>query len=218
MTTDRQPERRFLPLELAELRQAGEETQRQIHGYGAIHYDGTPKTEFRMGRCAAERIMPGAFAESIGSARDVISTWNHDPSRLLGRTSARTLRLASDERGVRYEVDVPDTAVGRDLLVSIERRDVAGSSVMFLSRDDRWIKEDGVRVREITRAILLDIGPATMPAYEATEAWTRSADYAELRRSLEAFDRAEEEEVRARDRESIEVRRRLFFIAGEGWQ
>src|SRR5688572_16918348 len=62
---------------------------------------------------------------------DARALFNHDPNMLLGRAGAGTLRLSTDARGLRYEIDIPDTTVGRDVATSIARGDLAGSSFAF---------------------------------------------------------------------------------------
>ncbi len=50
---------------------------------------------------------------------------------LLGRTLSQTLRLAVDDTGLEYEVDLPDTQYARDLAALAERGDVQHSSFAF---------------------------------------------------------------------------------------
>jgi uncharacterized protein len=120
-----------------------------------------------------ERIAAGAFDGSL--AADVRALWNHDPSHVLGRTQAGTLRLASDPRGLAFEVDLPDTTLGRDVAVSIERRDVSGMSFGFRAIKDQWAKlGPGKWLRTLLDAELYDVSPVTFPAYPQTEVAVRS--------------------------------------------
>src|SRR5437764_788576 len=71
-----------------------------------------------------EQIAPGAFAEAIGKD-DVRALFNHDPNFVLGRSAAKTLRLAEDMRGLAIEIDAPETPTIRDLVLApIARGDV----------------------------------------------------------------------------------------------
>jgi HK97 family phage prohead protease len=118
-----------------------------------------------------ERIAPGAFNKVLESNPDVFGRYNHD--RLLGRTSSGTVRLFPDERGLRYEID-PKPA-DADLIQSLERGDVRGSSFAFRSSgsDEHWYKDDkGRMIREIRSfSFIGDVGPVDEPAYRATEAY-----------------------------------------------
>jgi len=118
-----------------------------------------------------ERIMPGAFDAVLAKNPDVFGRYNHE--RLLARTSSGTMKLELDERGLRYTI-YPKKA-DADLVESIERGDVRGSSFAFRSSgaNERWFKDDAGRmIREIRSFDFLgDAGPVDNPAYPATEAF-----------------------------------------------
>jgi len=163
------PEIRFLPA--CELRVDGEGGTRKIVGYAAVFNSfSEPLGGFR------EIIRPGAFSRAIANNADVRALVDHDPSRILGRTASRTLRLREDDRGLRYEVDLPDTSAGRDIAESIRRGDVSGSSFAFRALKDTWRTENGEDIRELHDVDLFDVSPVTYPAYPATDAAMRSRD------------------------------------------
>ena len=117
---------------------------RRLEGYGAVFYDGTPGTEYKLWDNTVERVMPGAFRRAIDED-DVRSLFNHDANIVLGRNQANpaTLRIVEDEVGLAYVVDLPNTQLVRDLVISpIERRDVSGSSFMFRATKAPWVEED----------------------------------------------------------------------------
>lgn len=112
-----------------------------------------------------ERIAPGAFAKTLQEA-DVRALFNHDPNFVLGRNRSGTLRMEEDDTGLAYEIDLPDTALGRDLAVSLERGDISGSSFGFRSIEDEWSEtDDGFPLRTLKVNALRDVGPVTFPAY-----------------------------------------------------
>jgi hypothetical protein len=154
-----------------------------IVGYAAVFYDpNVPGTAFRLWSDVEERIMPGAFDAAIRED-DVRALFNHCPDFVLGRSKSGTLRLSVDARGLRYEIDPPDTQAARDVLAMLRRGDVSGSSFAFSERS-RTIRElPGMYVIELNDVQLFDVGPVTYPAYTATEAAARSSD---LRREAEA--------------------------------
>ena len=128
-----------------------------------------------------ERILPGAFAESIGRD-DVRCLLNHDANHVLGRTKSGTLQLFEDETGLRFEVQAPDVGWVRDLAESVRRHDIDQCSFSFDAEDQEWnLAPPGSRdpdERTIRRARLYDVTIATYPAYEDTNASVRSADEA----------------------------------------
>jgi HK97 family phage prohead protease len=124
-----------------------------------------------------ERIQKGAFRRAIREGQDVRALRNHDPDNLLGRTTAKTLRLKEDDTGLWIEVDPPSTTVGTDTVESIRRGDLSGMSFAFIVRKEKWVNgEDGSPdVRIIQDVDLFDVGPVTYPAYAQTSADVRSA-------------------------------------------
>jgi len=121
-----------------------------------------------------ERILPGTFRSTLKQA-DVTALFNHDPNNLLGRSSAGTLRMAEDDKGLRYEVDLPATTLGRDVAELLRRRDLIGSSFGFRTISDEWGEtEDGYPLRTLSEVALRDVGPVVYPAYGDTEASLRS--------------------------------------------
>lgn len=181
-------ERRFTspasPIRIEERSDGG----KTIVGYGAVHYRASDAgTEYRPFPDFRERIAAGAFDKALERSDDVRGLFNHDPSALLGRTSARTMRLSVDDVGLRYEIDLPDTQTGRDVAESIRRGDLSGSSFAFSVDEQEWTHEGGNDIRQIRSVTLFDCGPVTYPAYEATTTNLRSADRGELLKSLEKF-------------------------------
>lgn len=118
-----------------------------------------------------ERVMPGAATEVIQKG-DVLALDEHRHDRYLGRLSNTTLRLFDSATELRYEVDLPDTAVGREVAALAERKDYKGSSFGFRAREVKWTKdEDGTPLRSVHAfSLLRDVGPTISPAYEPTTA------------------------------------------------
>lgn len=150
-----------------------------------------------------EVIDPAAFKRVLDDkATDVRALWNHNPDHLLGRQSSGTLRLGTDSDGLEFEVDLPDTTLGRDLQVLAERGDITGASFAFIPDEDEWSTRDGRRVRTHTSVgRLLDVSPVTWPAYEGADAALRAfpvSDPAERFRRCETSNRGRL--IRARHR------------------
>src|SRR3972149_2272748 len=88
-----------------ELRAASEGKPAQLVGYAAVF---------------------NSRSEDLGGFREIIMPGAFD--RRLGRTASKTTRLEVDEKGLRAEIDVPDTQDGRDTLTLVQRGDLSQMS------------------------------------------------------------------------------------------
>jgi hypothetical protein len=132
-----------------------------------------------------ERVRPGAAAKTVRE-QDLRALFNHAPDNLLGRMGAGTLRMADDGTGMGYQIDQPDTSLGRDLAVLVARGDVYGSSFTFLpvggARGVSWSRsERGYPLREIREMKMRDVGPVTFPAYPGGSSEVALRSLAEMR-------------------------------------
>lgn len=141
---------------------------RKLTGYAAVF-----NTPASIGGYT-ETVMPGAFRASLLNPRaDVLALVDHDPGRLLARTASGTLRLAEDARGLAFELDLPDTTLGRDVLALAERRDLGGMSFGFRVVDEAWPTADR---RELRAVQLVEVSVVhARPAYSATSVAARNA-------------------------------------------
>jgi HK97 family phage prohead protease len=122
-----------------------------------------------------EKVAPGAFAQTLADNNPVLARYNHDDNQLLGTTEAETLRVASDDTGLPYEVDLPDTSVGRDVAVLAKRGDVRYSSFAFRTLEDSWsVTDQGFPLRTLVKVQLVDVAPVNNPAYRDTSVGMRS--------------------------------------------
>ena len=138
---------------------------RRLDGYAA-----TFDAEARIGSIT-EVIVPGAFADSLRSGADILALVDHDPARVLARTRSGSLRLSEDAHGLAFEIEVPDTSAGRDVLALAERGDLGGMSFGFEATEESW---NGDR-RELRRVKLLEIRVvAAWPAYPDTTIQARN--------------------------------------------
>ena len=143
----------------------------KIGGYAAVFNS----SSFDMGW--TEEIAPDAFDSVLKSKdTDVRCLWNHNDDHVLGRQSAGTLGLTVDSKGLAYEVTPPDTQFARDLMVSMRRKDITGSSFGFIVKRDQWTdNSDGSVTRRILEFdMLLDVSPVTFPAYPDATSKVRS--------------------------------------------
>ena len=164
-----------------ELRAEGDEDDPKIVGYAAVFDSATNLGPF------TEVIRKGAFKKTIGEA-DVRALWNHNDDHVLGRSKSGTLILEEDEKGLKIEIDPPDTQAARDLMHLMDRGDVDQMSFAFRAVKEKWTEaesDDEDPVRELLEVRLYDVSPVTYPAYEDT--------IVALRKHLEDADLADDE-------------------------
>jgi hypothetical protein len=137
---------------------------RTVSGYCAVFNDPVPICDFE------EVIAPTAFDRVLDGDGDVLALYDHETGQLLGRRSAGTLRLAKDDRGLRFELDLPETQLGRDVAELVRRRDLAGCSFGFVCRSEAW---QGQR-RTLKDVDLREISIVAQPAYPQTSVAVRS--------------------------------------------
>lgn len=154
-----------------------EDTKRTLIGYAAVF-----NQDADIGGWWVERIDPGAFANTIGG--DIRALVDHDMGRVIGRTKSGTLRLSTDEYGLRVEIDVPNTTDGNDLWELVERGDVSGMSFGFRVLRQEWDERGDTDIRIIKEVELLEVSAVAFPAYDGTEIGKRSHD--EWRSALDA--------------------------------
>lgn len=130
-----------------------------------------------------ELILPGAATRSLKSRNEIKALIGHDPTMVIGSTRAGTLRLAEDERGVTADIDLPDTTYGRDLSVSVTRRDITSMSFGFTVVKDAW-NEDYTQ-RTISELRVHEVSVVAMPAYPQTTALVRALPRLAHRTGLE---------------------------------
>lgn len=179
-------ERRFtsVPVEI----RAGSDKKMAIGGYAAKFN----RMSQNLGGFV-ERIDTRFFNKSHGDGwPSVLARHNHDDNMLLGTTGAGTLRLALDEIGLDYTVDLPQTRM--DVYELVQRQDVRQSSFAFIAFEDDWGTSDqGFPLRTLISGRLIDVASVNTPAYEDTSTGLRSlaakfdADLEEVR-SLAAQD------------------------------
>jgi HK97 family phage prohead protease len=141
--------------------------KRTLVGYAAI-FDSAAD----IGGWWTERIAPGAFAGTIGG--DVRALVDHDMGRVIGRTASGTLRLSEDSKGLRCEIDIPNTTDGNDLWELVERGDISGMSFGFRVTKQEWDETIDPPVRTIQAVDLIEVSAVAWPAYDDTEIGKRA--------------------------------------------
>ena len=150
----------------------------KLRGY-AIVYDSLSEPLY--GDLFRERINRGAFTKSL-SEHDQVCLWGHDTRYVLGRKSAGTLILREDEKGLYFEVELPNTTWARDLKESVDRGDIKQMSFGFKAVRENWLdnketlKEYGMPIREVEEITLHEISLVAFPAYTETNVRYKNED------------------------------------------
>src|SRR5690606_17145769 len=162
-------ERRVVEIPV-EARAESDGNERRLTGYAALY-----NTETRIASLFREVIEVGAFRSALSRGDDVRALFNHDAGVVLGRTRSGTLTLSEDERGLRYDVLLPDTQQARDLWTLVQRGDVTQSSFACTGEADGWRDQDAeLPLRVVNDVRLYDVSPVTYPAYAETSVSARS--------------------------------------------
>ncbi len=182
-----------------ELRQEGDDNV--VVGYGSVF--NTLSNELGGFR---EIIAEGAFDGRLED--DVRFLINHE-GLPLARTTNGTLKLTTDERGLKYEARVANTSLGRDLIELMRNGTINQSSFAFVVEDDSWEVRDGVNVRTINKVSrLYDVSAVTYPAYEEASVALRSMEEWKKTEDEKVFKENLEKEKEEREKEEMDLTKR----------
>ena len=120
-----------------------------------------------------ETIEPSALEGSDLS--DVRALFNHNADKVLARSSAGTLDLETDEKGLKFRFKIPNTSYGKDIAENLKNGNIDQCSFGFVL-DDNGDSFDFDEKRSIYQRTLkkiksvMDISLVTYPAYSSTSA------------------------------------------------
>lgn len=119
-----------------------------------------------------EVLVPGAFRSTLAKYRegqhDVLALAEHDHRSLLGRLTAGNLTLEEDAVGLRFQLELPNTQLGRDVRELVARGILRGMSFSFGIIRDSWGTDAGKRRRTVHDLTMYEISVVGSPAYPAT--------------------------------------------------
>lgn len=147
----------------AKLETRNDDQKRTIEGYFAVF---NQETELFPG--AFEKIDRGAFESQLNA--DVRALINHDTTLVIGRTTAGTLRLRTDDHGLYGEVDINENDTdAMNLYHRVQRGDVSQCSFGFYIKDeDTDTRNDGTVHWTIKDVELFEVSCCSFPAYQQT--------------------------------------------------
>lgn len=145
-----------------------------IEGYFAVF-----NSNYEIFNGCTESIAPGAFSDTLSG--DIRALIDHDTRLVIGRTTARTLELTEDQRGLWGRIRInPKDSDAMNLHARVERGDVSQCSFGFNILDEEHeAREDGTHHFTIKKVRLFEVSCCTFPAYEETAISARKADIAD---------------------------------------
>jgi HK97 family phage prohead protease len=172
--------RRYLPLSESQISASDEAGVVHLSGNACVYDTLSRPLPLSNGRKFRERISASAFQSTLNDpANDIICTVNHDTSKILGRTSSKTLEIFNNSHALSVRCQLPKTSYAADLIESVKRGDVLGMSFTFDEQEPTWESEsspDGYPVCTIHRAFLYEVCFTSDPAYLSSSVAMRNAD------------------------------------------
>lgn len=172
---ERKKEKRFLKVEKLEVRTQGEGDNPSMTVFGyAVMWNQRSQLIWDT---FYEVVAKGAFTKAL-EQNTIKALWNHNTDYVLGSTKPATLRLKEDDKGLYFEIDLPNNDWGRNAFESIRRGDVDGVSFGFYVNDCDWLymQDEEAYLRTLLEIDLFEISPTPFPAYLTSEVDTRSME------------------------------------------
>ena len=158
------------------IRRDVESGTRQLSGYAVAFNQPSQPLPF------TEYISPHAFDDVDFS--QVRLLYAHDFNNILARVDSGTLSLKTDDKGLFFVADIPDTTLGNDVYTNVENGNIKGLSFnaqIDPNNGDTWERgADGKVIHTINHfASLAEISLTPIPAYTETSVQV-ARDYKEV--------------------------------------
>lgn len=126
----------------------------------------------------------GGFVEDIDERafdevldQDTYGLFNHNINQILGRNKVN-MKLSVDKKGLKYRIELPDTATANEVRTLIKAGIIDKSSFAFKIAEQRWqyATEPGQPHKRTIMKVkrLFDVSPVAGPAYRDTSVAVRS--------------------------------------------
>lgn len=158
-------------IQAQELRAQMQDGVMKVKGYGAVF--NSPSVDLGF----IETISLGAFTRTLRENPDVLLLRSHDAKTgLLARTTAGTLTLTQDAKGLYFEATLPNTENARDTYENLRVGNLDSCSFGFSipTGGDKWDNKNGTLTRQLLDIDLAEVSITSFAAYPATSASVRS--------------------------------------------
>jgi len=188
---------RQLSINTGKIERSEDTDKKKLRGYAVVFDDTYEYMDWWTGEKWTERVDPKAFDGVDMSS--VLMLRDHDYSRVLGR-NGKNLRLEVDEKGLFFEVDLPDTELARETYALAESEICDQCSFGFTVKEFKTDK--GNKIETITKVNkLYEITVTPIPAYRSTVVVTmaenRKVKFEAEKQQREAEQKAKQEADKA---------------------
>ena len=112
---------------------------------------------------------------------NVLMLNNHDYTQVLASVKAGTLTLETDDKGLHFIAQLPNTSFANDVYEEVQSGNVDSYSFGFDSDDDtdEWTKDDGGNITRTINQVksLFDVSVVAVPAYDDTNVQVDTRSY-----------------------------------------
>lgn len=112
---------------------------------------------------------------------NVLMLNNHDYTQVLASVKAGTLTLETDDKGLHFTAQLPNTSFANDVYEEVQSGNVDSCSFGFDSDDDtdEWTKDDGGNITRTINQVksLFDVSVVAVPAYDDTNVQVDTRSY-----------------------------------------
>jgi len=112
------------------------------------------------------RLLPN----SATFATPTLALYHHSFKDVIGNSENGTLRHTADNHGVKVEIDLPDTQLGRDTLELVKAGYVKGMSfAMVEAPDGKAVRENGEEIFEASAFVVDEVSITPIPSFTAAQ-------------------------------------------------
>ncbi|MCC6121076.1 HK97 family phage prohead protease, partial [Lactiplantibacillus plantarum] len=112
---------------------------------------------------------------------NVLMLNNHDYTQVLASVKAGTLTLETDDKGLHFIAQLPNTSFANDVYEEVQSGNVDSCSFGFDSDDntDEWAKDDDGNITRTINQVksLFDVSVVAVPAYDDTNVQVDTRSY-----------------------------------------
>lgn len=158
-----------------------------------------------------EILHKGCITQELIDNSDIVFLYNHDYNQVLARANKGkgTLNINLQDDGVYFDLDVPETTVGNDVLENIRLGNITQCSFRFRYAEEpgsyRDQKIGDTWYRNVYKVgELLDFSLVTAPAYDDTYVNVRMRERSKMEDKLKETEEIQKDEIRSKENDSEE--------------